>query len=59
MTATIEASEVPARIEAQDITVNVRRFIPEFDEEPHWEEYVVSAYPTDRPRAGCAHEDQG
>ena len=48
MTATIEASEVPARIEAQDITVKVRRFIPGFGEGPHWEEYVVSAYPTGR-----------
>jgi succinate dehydrogenase / fumarate reductase iron-sulfur subunit len=51
MTATLETTstaETPERIEARDVTFKIRRFIPEFDEEPHWEEYVVSAYPTDR-----------
>lgn len=35
-------------IEATDVTFKIRRFIPEIDDEPHWEEYVVSALPTDR-----------
>ena len=35
-------------IEASEVTFKIRRFIPEIDEDPHWEEYVVSAYPTDR-----------
>ena len=51
MTATLETTataETPARIEPRDVTFKIRRFIPEVDEEPHWEEYVVSAYPTDR-----------
>lgn len=51
MTATLEtpaAAEAPSRIEPRDVTFKIRRFIPEVDEEPHWEEYVVSAYPTDR-----------
>ena len=51
MTATLETTstaETPARIEPRDVTFKIRRFIPEIDEEPHWEEYVVSAYPTDR-----------
>ena len=51
MTATLETTstaETPERIEPRDVTFKIRRFIPEIDEEPHWEEYVVSAYPTDR-----------
>ena len=51
MTATLESpasAEAPERVEPRDVTFKIRRFIPEFDEEPHWEEYVVSAYPTDR-----------
>ena len=51
MTATLESpasAETPERIEPRDVTFKIRRFIPELDEEPHWEEYVVSAYPTDR-----------
>jgi succinate dehydrogenase / fumarate reductase iron-sulfur subunit len=51
MTATLETTsptETPERVEPRDVTFKIRRFIPEIDEEPHWEEYVVSAYPTDR-----------
>jgi succinate dehydrogenase / fumarate reductase iron-sulfur subunit len=51
MTATLESpatAETPDRVEPRDVTFKIRRFIPELDEEPHWEEYVVSAYPTDR-----------
>ena len=31
-----------------DVKLRIRRFNPELDEEPHWEEYVVAAEPTDR-----------
>lgn len=31
-----------------DITLKIRRFIPETDAEPHWESYSISAHPTDR-----------
>ena len=33
---------------ATDVTFRIRRFNPEIDAEPHWEDYVVSCYPTDR-----------
>ncbi|MEY2635078.1 MAG: hypothetical protein RIS75_1018, partial [Actinomycetota bacterium] len=33
---------------ATDVTFRIRRFNPEVDSEPHWEDYVVSCYPTDR-----------
>ena len=31
-----------------DVTFRVRRFNPEVDQEPHWEDYVVACLPTDR-----------
>ncbi|HWL37766.1 MAG TPA: succinate dehydrogenase iron-sulfur subunit [Frankiaceae bacterium] len=31
-----------------DVTLKLRRFNPETDADPHWEEYVVPAEPTDR-----------
>jgi succinate dehydrogenase / fumarate reductase iron-sulfur subunit len=31
-----------------DVTFQVRRFNPEVDSEPHWENYVVQCLPTDR-----------
>ena len=31
-----------------DVTFQVRRFNPEIDSEPHWENYVVKCLPTDR-----------
>ena len=31
-----------------DVTFRIRRFNPEIDSEPHWEDYVVPCYPTDR-----------
>jgi succinate dehydrogenase / fumarate reductase iron-sulfur subunit len=31
-----------------DITLRIRRYNPEADEAPHWEEYAVTAEPTDR-----------
>jgi succinate dehydrogenase / fumarate reductase iron-sulfur subunit len=48
MTADVADAPAPESIEARDVTFKIRRFIPEIDEEPHWEEYVVQAYPTDR-----------
>ena len=31
-----------------DVTLRIRRYNPEIDDEPHWEEYQVAAEPTDR-----------
>jgi len=31
-----------------DVTLRIRRYNPELDHEPHWEEYRVTAEPTDR-----------
>ena len=31
-----------------DVQLRIRRFNPEMDHEPHWEEYTVEAEPTDR-----------
>src|SRR5687768_12920101 len=31
-----------------DVQLRIRRFNPEADDEPHWEEYAVTAEPTDR-----------
>ena len=39
--------KTPAPV-ATDGTFRIRRFNPEIDSEPHWEDYVVSCYPTDR-----------
>jgi succinate dehydrogenase / fumarate reductase, iron-sulfur subunit len=35
-------------IEMREVTVRIRRFNPEVDDEPHWESYLVPALPTDR-----------
>jgi succinate dehydrogenase / fumarate reductase iron-sulfur subunit len=35
-------------ITTTDVTFRIRRFNPEIDSEPHWEDYVVPCYPTDR-----------
>ncbi|MFN8184322.1 MAG: succinate dehydrogenase iron-sulfur subunit [Candidatus Nanopelagicales bacterium] len=43
MTAT-----VPEQITRLDVTFRIARFIPETDDEPHYEEYQVTALPTDR-----------
>jgi succinate dehydrogenase / fumarate reductase iron-sulfur subunit len=39
---------VPQEIERLDVTFRIARFIPEADESPHYEEYQVTALPTDR-----------
>jgi succinate dehydrogenase / fumarate reductase iron-sulfur subunit len=33
---------------AMEVTLRIRRFNPEADAEPHWEEYTVAAEPSDR-----------
>ena len=40
-------AEVPAPV-AIDVTFRIRRYNPELDHEPHWEDYVVPCFPTDR-----------
>lgn len=45
--------EMPAPV-AVDVTFRIRRFNPELDTEPHWEDYVVPCYPTDRILDGLA-----
>ena len=48
MTATAESTPTPRREEPSDVTFRIRRYLPDLDDEPHWEDYVVSVYPTDR-----------
>jgi succinate dehydrogenase / fumarate reductase iron-sulfur subunit len=36
------------KLTTTDVTFRIRRFNPEVDSEPHWEDYVVACYPTDR-----------
>jgi len=35
-------------LKTSDVTFRIRRFNPEVDQEPRWEDYVVACYPTDR-----------
>lgn len=42
------SATVPEQIVRLDVTFKIARFIPETDAEPHYEEYTVSALPTDR-----------
>lgn len=46
-------AEMPAPT-AIDVTFRIRRFNPEADTEPHWEDYVVPCYSTDRILDGLA-----
>ncbi len=39
---------VPEQITRLDVTFKIARFIPETDDEPHYEEFQVTALPTDR-----------
>ena len=49
MTAVAEAPVAAVAVpQPRDITVKIRRFNPEVDSEPHWESFIVSAFPTDR-----------
>jgi succinate dehydrogenase / fumarate reductase iron-sulfur subunit len=47
MTAAVEvpAEAVPV---ATDVTFRIRRYQPEVDSEPHWEDYTLALFPTDR-----------
>ena len=47
MTATVEVPATAAPV-ATDVTFRIRRFLPEIDAEPHWEEYTLALFPTDR-----------
>ena len=47
MTAAVAVPETPVLV-AQDVTFRIRRFQPEVDSEPHWVDYTVAMYPTDR-----------
>ena len=42
------ATAAPAAIQAFTITLIVRRFLPEVDEEPRWESFDVEVFSTDR-----------
>jgi succinate dehydrogenase / fumarate reductase, iron-sulfur subunit len=37
-----------------DVVFRIRRYDPEFDSEPHWEDYTVGCFPTDRVLDGLA-----
>ena len=47
MTATVEVPVAVAPV-ATDVTFRIRRFQPEVDSEPHWQEFTLALYPTDR-----------
>lgn len=47
MTAVMEVPVVEIPV-ATDVTFRVRRFLPEIDDEPHWVDYTVALFPTDR-----------
>ena len=47
MTAPVEIPQAPVLV-ATDVTFRIRRFLPEIDDEPRWEDFVVPMYPTDR-----------
>ena len=38
----------PGTVVAVDVDLRIKRFDPEKDDKPHWEEYRVSVEPTDR-----------
>lgn len=42
---TIPEADVPV---ATDVTFRIRRFLPDVDEDAHWEDYTVALFPTDR-----------
>lgn len=47
MTAVVEVPETPV-LTATNVKFRIRRYIPEFDEQPHWEDFTLALYPTDR-----------
>ena len=47
--ATIDQKPVvPEEIKSFTVTLIIRRFNPEVDDEPHWQDFDVQLYPTDR-----------
>lgn len=54
MSATTTAPAAVAAPVAIDVTFRIRRYNPEIDTEPHWEDYVVPCFPTDRILDGLA-----
>ena len=46
-TAPVVMPDTPTPV-ATDVTFRIRRYRPDYDEEPHWEDYTVALYPTDR-----------
>ena len=47
MTAAVAVPETPVLV-ATDVTFRIRRFQPEVDTEPYWQDFTVALYPTDR-----------
>ena len=47
-TATAAPAPTPETIESFTVTLMIRRFIPEVDTEPHWQDFDVEMYATDR-----------
>ena len=43
-----EAGEAAGAVPGFDVTLRIRRYDPETDTEPHWEDYRVSVHATDR-----------
>ncbi|HEX5534118.1 MAG TPA: succinate dehydrogenase iron-sulfur subunit [Actinomycetales bacterium] len=43
-----KAEEAPGTVPTFEVTLRIRRYIPETDTEPHWEDYRVSVHGTDR-----------
>lgn len=46
--ATETAAAAVPEVQAFDITLIIRRFLPEVDDEPRWESFTVNVYSTDR-----------
>jgi succinate dehydrogenase / fumarate reductase iron-sulfur subunit len=43
-----DSEKVTGEIRSFEVTLKIRRYNPELDSEPHWENYTVTAYGTDR-----------
>lgn len=48
MTAVLETNETEAAPKPFTVTVSVRRFDPEVDSNPFWQDFQVDVFPTDR-----------
>ncbi|HET6673256.1 MAG TPA: succinate dehydrogenase iron-sulfur subunit, partial [Agromyces sp.] len=47
-TATLEAQSTDAAVRSFTVTFLIRRFDPDVDTEPRWQDFDVEMYPTDR-----------